>query len=113
MTTTVVDVAEADGARWDGKYAGRTAGSPRLPEVFAPYADEVIRKVADGFCTKAHRAIPDPARSDTPGAAGPTLGSVPLRTALYGTKPAHTTARSGTNTTRSAGFLSAADSNRG
>ncbi len=37
----MVDVAEADGVRWDGKYAGRIAGSPRLPEVFAPYADEV------------------------------------------------------------------------
>ncbi|WP_431235171.1 class I SAM-dependent methyltransferase [Mycolicibacterium psychrotolerans] len=34
-------MAEADGVRWDGKYAGRRAGSPRLPEVFAAYADEV------------------------------------------------------------------------
>ena len=34
-------MAEADGVRWDGKYAGREAGAPRLPDVFAPYADEL------------------------------------------------------------------------
>ncbi|WP_431237405.1 class I SAM-dependent methyltransferase [Mycolicibacterium aichiense] len=34
-------MAEADGVRWDGKYVGRTAGPPRLPEAFAPYADDV------------------------------------------------------------------------
>ncbi|BBX09887.1 class I SAM-dependent methyltransferase [Mycolicibacterium aichiense] len=33
-------MAEADGVRWDGKYSGRTAGPPCLPEVFVPYSDE-------------------------------------------------------------------------
>lgn len=34
------DVSDADRVRWDGKYAGRSAGPPRLPEIFLPYADE-------------------------------------------------------------------------
>ena len=34
-------VSEADRVRWDGKYTGRVAGPPRLPDVFAPYADEL------------------------------------------------------------------------
>ncbi|AKK26156.1 bifunctional 2-polyprenyl-6-hydroxyphenol methylase/3-demethylubiquinol 3-O-methyltransferase UbiG [Mycobacterium sp. EPa45] len=32
-------MSDADRVRWDGKYAGRIAGSPQLPAVFAPYAD--------------------------------------------------------------------------
>ncbi|MBB3605390.1 SAM-dependent methyltransferase [Mycolicibacterium sp. BK556] len=34
-------MAEADRVRWDEKYAGKSGGSPRLPEVFAPYVNEM------------------------------------------------------------------------
>jgi SAM-dependent methyltransferase len=35
----VSEVAEADRVRWDEKYATKDGGSPRLPDVFAPYVD--------------------------------------------------------------------------
>jgi SAM-dependent methyltransferase len=35
----VSEVAEADRVRWDEKYATKADGSPRLPDVFAPYLD--------------------------------------------------------------------------
>jgi SAM-dependent methyltransferase len=34
-------VAETDRIRWDNKYAGQAGGPPRLPEVFARYADVI------------------------------------------------------------------------
>ena len=37
----MIGVSDADRVRWDGKYAGRSAGPPRWPAVFAPYVDEV------------------------------------------------------------------------
>ncbi|WP_194163514.1 bifunctional 2-polyprenyl-6-hydroxyphenol methylase/3-demethylubiquinol 3-O-methyltransferase UbiG [Mycolicibacterium sp. P1-5] len=36
-------MSEADRVRWDGKYAGRSAGLPQLPDVFAPYVSEIPR----------------------------------------------------------------------
>jgi len=33
-------VSDADRVRWDGKYAVRSAGPPRPPEVFSAYVDE-------------------------------------------------------------------------
>jgi SAM-dependent methyltransferase len=52
----VSGVAEADRVRWDGKYAGRSAGPPVLPDVFAPYVNEIPRSgealdLACGFGT--------------------------------------------------------------
>ncbi|WP_179472969.1 class I SAM-dependent methyltransferase [Mycolicibacterium vinylchloridicum] len=52
-------MAEADRVRWDEKYANKTGGSPRLPDVFAPYVDALptAGRVLDLACGAGAAAV--------------------------------------------------------